>query len=54
VLFTLAQAREYIRFVAEARCWDYHWPPMVGGGVRGDSTLDRLESFGVDTSAFRA
>jgi len=54
VLFTLDQAREYIRFVAEARCWDYHWPPMVGGGVRGDSTLDRLESFGVDTSAFRA
>ncbi len=53
VLFTLDQAREYIRFVAEARCWDYHWPPMVGGGVRGDSTLDRLESFGVDTSAFR-
>ena len=53
VLFTLDQAREHVRFVAENRCWDYHWPPMVGGGIRGDSMLDRFESYGIDTSGFR-
>src|SRR4029079_4763826 len=28
VTMTLEQAREYIRFVAETRLWDYHWPPL--------------------------
>jgi hypothetical protein len=53
VLFTLAQATEYIRFVAEARLWDYHWPPMTGATVRGDALLDRLDAVGLDTTPFR-
>ena len=28
VSMTLEQARDYIRFVAETRIWNYHWEPL--------------------------
>lgn len=51
VLFTLAQAMEHIRFVAEARSWDYHWPPMTGNNM-GGPMLERFASLGIDVSPY--
>ncbi len=47
VYFTLDQAREYVRYVAETRLWDYHWAPMSldPGGI-----LQRMRDFGLDVS----
>lgn len=50
VTMTLEQAREYIRWVAESRLWDYHWPSlsMDPAGIFG-----RLEAVGVDVSPWQ-
>jgi hypothetical protein len=50
VTMTLEQAREYIRFVAETRLWDYHWAPL---SMDPDFVLTRLESVGIDVSPWR-
>jgi hypothetical protein len=47
VVMTLEQARNYIRFVAESRLWDYHWPSL---SMDPESILSRLQEFGIDTS----
>jgi hypothetical protein len=47
VVMTLEQAREYIRFVAERRLWDYHWPSL---SMEPENILARLQEFGIDTS----
>lgn len=49
VNMTLDQAREYIRFVAESRLWDYHWPPLTMGPTL---ILERLTAVGIDVSAW--
>lgn len=47
VYFTLAQATEYVRFVAEARIWDYHWAAMT---LEPAAILERMASLGIDVS----
>jgi hypothetical protein len=47
VSMTLEQARDYIRFVAEARLWDYHWAPL---SMDPAAVLDRLRAVGVDVA----
>jgi hypothetical protein len=47
VVMTLEQAREYIRFVAENRLWDYHWPSL---SMDPASILTRLQEFDIDVS----
>jgi hypothetical protein len=49
VLFTLDQAKEYVRHVAETRLWDYHWPAMsLGpGGI-----FQRLRELGIDVAGW--
>jgi hypothetical protein len=47
VYFTLDQAREYVRFVAEARIWDYHWAAM---SLDPAAILERMASLGIDVS----
>ena len=49
IYFTLDQAREYVRFVAETRLWNYHWPPM---SLDPAAILDRMRQFGLDVSPF--
>jgi hypothetical protein len=50
VTMALEQAREYIRFVAETRLWDYHWAPL---SMDPEFVLTRLESVGIDVSPWR-
>ena len=50
VYFTLAQAREYVRTVAETRLWDYHWAPMTGFDPR--TIFAGMEALGIDTGPF--
>ena len=47
VTMTLEQAREYIRFVAETRLWDYHWAPL---SMDPAFIFERLRSFGIDVA----
>lgn len=47
VYFTLDQAREYVRFVAETRLWDYHWASM---SLDPAGILQRMQDFGLDVS----
>ena len=47
VTMTLEQAREYIRFVAETRLWNYHWEPL---SMDPAFIFERLQSFGIDVS----
>jgi hypothetical protein len=49
VLFTVDQAREYVRHVAETRIWDYHWPAM---SLDPKAILQRLEDVGIDISGW--
>jgi hypothetical protein len=49
VTMSLEQAREYIRFVAERRLWDYHWPSL---SMDPASILERLSDLGIDVSAW--
>jgi hypothetical protein len=49
VTMTLEQAREYIRFVAERRLWDYHWPAL---SMDPAAILERLSGLGIDVSAW--
>ena len=51
VTMTLEQARGYIRFVAETRLWDYHWPPL---SMDPQFILERLAQFGIDVSPWMA
>lgn len=47
VLFTIEQARPFVRGVADARMWDYHWPnaPLTPGPI-----IDGMRALGVDVS----
>jgi hypothetical protein len=47
VLFTIEQARPFVKGVADARMWDYHWPnaPLTPGRI-----IDGIRALGVDVS----
>lgn len=47
VLMTMDQAREYVRFVAETRLWDYHWAPL---SMNPEPIFERLRAVGIDIS----
>jgi len=47
VTMTFAQAREYVRFVAEARLWDYHWSPL---SMDPATIMARMSALGIDVS----
>lgn len=47
VLFTIEQARPFVKGVADARMWDYHWP---NAPLRPASITDGIRSLGVDVS----
>src|SRR5207302_1195571 len=47
VLFTIEQAQPFVKPVADARMWDYHWPnaPLTPGPI-----LDGMRALGIDVS----
>ena len=47
VLFTIDQARPFVKGVADARMWDYHWP---NAPLRPGPIVDGIRALGVDVS----
>ncbi|MGE0877737.1 MAG: organomercurial lyase [Acidimicrobiia bacterium] len=47
VLFSIDQARPFVKGVADNRMWDYHWTP---GPLEPDSIAARIGDMGVDTT----
>ena len=47
VLFTIEQAQPFVKGVADARMWDYHWPnaPLTPGTI-----VDGIRRLGIDVS----
>ena len=47
VLFTIQQAQPFVKGVADARMWDYHWPngPLTPGPI-----IEGMKALGVDVS----
>jgi hypothetical protein len=49
VLFTIEQARPFVKSVADNRMWDYHWYP---GPLRPATVWQAIDGLGVDTSVW--
>jgi hypothetical protein len=49
VLFTIEQARPFVKSVADNRMWDYHWYP---GPLDPTAIVPRVKDLGVDTSSW--
>ena len=49
VVFTIEQARPFVKGVADNRMWDRHWNP---GPMRPDTILTAVHTMGVDASAW--
>lgn len=49
VVFTIEQARPFVKPVADNRMWDYHWNP---GPMRPEPILGGIRALGVDVSGW--
>ena len=49
VLVDLEQAKGFVKFTADQRMWDYHWP---GQTMMPDLVIKTFKRLGCDTSAW--